>query len=87
MEFEFDPAKSAANVGKHGIGFLEAQVLWSGTAVERLLPYTDEVRLLRVGLIGEKLWVAVYTMREGRVRLISVRRARQEEEVEYGRET
>ena len=29
MDFEFDPAKSAANLKKHGIDFLGAQALWS----------------------------------------------------------
>ena len=28
MEFEFDPEKSQANQTKHGIDFLEAQLLW-----------------------------------------------------------
>jgi uncharacterized DUF497 family protein len=28
MEFAFDPAKSAANLRKHGIDFLAAQALW-----------------------------------------------------------
>ena len=34
MDFEFDPAKSAANLEKHGIDFIGAQALWSDT--ERL---------------------------------------------------
>lgn len=29
MPFEFDPDKSTANKGKHGIDFAEAQALWS----------------------------------------------------------
>jgi uncharacterized protein len=29
MHFEFDPAKSAANLEKHGIDFIGAQALWS----------------------------------------------------------
>ncbi|MSO62009.1 MAG: hypothetical protein EXQ50_07965 [Acidobacteria bacterium] len=29
MEFEFDPAKSAANKAKHGIDFVEAQEFWN----------------------------------------------------------
>jgi uncharacterized DUF497 family protein len=29
MNFEFDPAKSAANLKKHGIDFIGAQALWS----------------------------------------------------------
>jgi uncharacterized protein len=28
MDFEFDPAKSAANLEKHGIDFVRAQALW-----------------------------------------------------------
>ncbi len=28
MKFEFDPEKSETNKGKHGIDFVEAQVLW-----------------------------------------------------------
>ena len=28
MEFEFDPRNSASNKKKHGIDFIEAQVLW-----------------------------------------------------------
>ncbi|HET9414795.1 MAG TPA: BrnT family toxin, partial [Pseudolabrys sp.] len=34
MGFEFDPAKSAANLKKHGIDFLDAQALWND--VDRL---------------------------------------------------
>jgi uncharacterized DUF497 family protein len=29
MDFEFDRAKSAANLKKHGIDFIGAQALWS----------------------------------------------------------
>jgi uncharacterized protein len=86
-EFEFDMAKSAANHDKHGIDFVEAQGLWGVSATVRPLPHEGESRLLRVGRIDLKLWAAVFTIREGRVRLISVRRARRDEEVEYGRET
>ena len=85
-DFEFDPAKSAANRDKHGIDFVEAQGLWDAPASVRPLPHKGEARLLRVGRIGLKIWAAVFTLRESRVRLISVRRARREEEVEYGRE-
>lgn len=29
MEFEFHPAKSAANLEKHGIDFQDAQAIWN----------------------------------------------------------
>ena len=84
MEFEFDPAKSVANKAKHGIDFVEAQALWKNEAVVRTLPHLVEVRMLRINQIGEKIWAAVFTLRKGRIRLISVRRARRDEEAEYG---
>ena len=34
-EFEFDPAKSEANLLKHGMDFTEAQALWRGFAPHR----------------------------------------------------
>lgn len=44
---------------------------------------TEEPRFLVIGKIGEKHWSAVITYREGRVRIISVRRARREEVALY----
>ena len=80
MEFEFDPRKSRANKRKHGIDFVEAQTLWDDTdLVEILARTTDEPRYLVVGRIDESHWSGVITYRENRIRIISVRRARQEE--------
>lgn len=80
MEFEYDPAKSAANKEKHGIDFEEAQALWSDPWVLEVPVETEgEPRFLNIGLIGGKHWTAVWTHRSGNVRIISVRRARKEE--------
>ena len=80
MDFEFDPAKSAANKAKHGIDFVEAQALWLDEAfVEAPAKTDDEPRFLVVGRIAGKHWSAVCVRREGRARIISVRRARKEE--------
>ncbi len=84
MEFEFDPAKSAANKAKHGIDFVEAQALWSD---ERLLVAPartdDEPRFLVIGRIGGTSWSAVCVYRAERVRIISVRRSRAKEKAYY----
>ena len=60
MLFEYDPAKSAANLAKHGIDFDEAQALWHD---ERLLQAPartdDEPRFLVIGRIGGRHWSAV----------------------------
>lgn len=84
MDFEFDPAKSAANLAKHGIDFVTAQALWLD--VDRLeIPARSigEQRAQLIGRIGTSIWSAFTTTRGERVRIISVRRARHEEEDAY----
>ena len=84
VEFEFDAVKSAANQRKHGIDFVAAQALWSDAGLV-VLPskYPDEPRFLAIGRIGRQHWTAVFTERGGTVRLISVRRARDDEKEVY----
>ena len=77
MDFEFDPAKSASNLDKHGIDFETAQRIWNDENwLELTLPMTDETRHLVVGKIDGKHWAAIVAYRLDRVRIISVRRAR-----------
>ena len=84
MEFEFDPAKSAVNLAKHGIDFVRAQGLWNDPdRLEISARSLDEPRTQVIGRVEGAVWSAFVTIREGRVRLISVRRARHEEEVAY----
>ena len=84
MEFEFDERKSRANKVKHGIDLLEAQALWLDEALVEI-PARSEVeqRVLVVGLMGGKHWSAFITYRGEAVRLISVRRSRDEEVAIY----
>ena len=80
MEFVYDPAKSAANLAKHGIDFVAAQALWQDERMLQAAATTkDEARFFAIGLIGEKDWTAICTQRGEAVRIISVRRARKEE--------
>ena len=84
VEFEFDEAKSQANKSKHGIDFVEAQVLWFDEMLVEIPARTeDEPRFVVVGMISEKHWSAVVTYRGERIRIISVRRARVEEVAIY----
>jgi uncharacterized DUF497 family protein len=84
MPFEYDPNKSAENKRKHGIDFGEAQELWADSGlVEIPARTTDEARWLLVGKIDQKHWSAVITRRGENVRLISVRRSRDEEVAIY----
>lgn len=80
MGFEYDPDKSAENKRKHGIDFEQAQQLWTDPQlVEVPARTTDEPRWLLIGKIGEKHWSAIITRRSDNIRLISVRRSRDEE--------
>lgn len=87
MKFEFDETKSQLNFEKHGINFLTAQLLWDD--LDRLeVPARSNIepRFSVIGKINQKMWSAVITYREGKVRLISVRRARKEEVTSYDRQ-
>jgi uncharacterized protein len=80
MPFEFDARKSEANAVRHGIDFVEAQALWADPDFLEIPARTaGDPRYLVLGTIGERHWSAVITYREQRVRIISVRRSRQEE--------
>ena len=79
-EFEFDDNKSQTNLKKHGIDFEAAQALWKDPYLLEIRAKTEgEPRFLLIGMISEKHWSAVVTYREGRIRLISVRRSRKKE--------
>jgi hypothetical protein len=80
MTFEFDPAKSDANLRKHGIDFLEAQSLWLDPALLEIpARTTDEPRFLVIARLRGRHWSAVITYRREAIRLISVRRSRLDE--------
>ena len=84
LEFEFDGEKSAANKAKHGIDFVEAQEIWSD--IDRLeIPARslDEPRTQVIGRIRDKTWSAFITYRNDKIRIISVRRARADEEAQH----
>lgn len=81
---EFDPQKSASNRDKHGIDFADAQALWQDPArIEVPARTVDEPRWLVIAQSGGQHWSAVVTYREGRMRIISVRRSRSEEVALY----
>lgn len=84
MEFEFDTRKSASNKKKHGIDFVEAQVLWDDPdRLEVPAKTQPEKRFVLIGKIADMHWSAVFTLRGEKARIISVRRARKQEVEAY----
>lgn len=84
MEFEWDETKRRANLAKHGVDFIRARMLFDGRpTLTRPSKHIDEVRWIKTGSIDGTFLTTIWTWREGRVRLISARRARREEERAY----
>ena len=84
MKFEWDDNKSRTNKSKHGLDFNAAKAMWNDSnRVEIQIPYPFEDRSILLGKIGDKLWAAIFTHRGNAIRIISVRRARRQEEELY----
>ena len=80
MEFEYDEVKSKRNKEKHGIDFVEAQLLWDDPERMEIPAKTeDETRCVVIGKIAGKHWSVIVTYRENKTRIISARRSRKEE--------
>lgn len=87
MQFEWDEGKSRSNSLKHGIDFETAEGLWlDENRIEICAPHPIENRWIIIAELDKRIWVAVYTRRENKIRLISVRRAGRKEEVLYEKE-
>ena len=84
MDFEFDAKKSQSNAEKHGIDFEQAQFLWcDARRIVVEARSATEPRFALIAILGGQLWTAVYTSREDRIRIISVRRSRDGEKKGY----
>ncbi len=75
MDFEFDPRKSESSKAKHGIDFVEAQVLWKSRHVRLNAKEALEKRYMVIGTIGAEHWSAIITYRGAIIRIISVRKS------------
>ena len=84
MEFEFDPEKSESNREKHGIDFYAAQSLWDDDS-HLIVPArsTTEARYALIAKYHGSIWTCIFTLRGKNLRIISVRKARYEENDRY----
>jgi len=84
MEFEYDPSKSQANKEKHGIDFDEAKELWLDEDRVQFPARSDtEQRHAILARREDRIWAAFFALRGDAIRIISVRRARENEERTY----
>ncbi|HEY1931819.1 MAG TPA: BrnT family toxin [Acetobacteraceae bacterium] len=89
MEYEWDEAKRRSNLAKHGVDFAQnLEFEWSSAVIrqDRRRNYGERRRRAQ-GRIGDRLYTLVYTEREHRTRVISLRKAKQQEVDFYDIET
>lgn len=84
-QFEWDAKKNKANVAKHDFSFEDARRAFSGPMLNRVDDRRDygEERWIGLGRIKGVVVVIAYTMRSGRTRLISARKASRNETKTY----
>lgn len=86
MEFEWDETKNQQNQQKHRISFEEAQEIFLGvvfTFISNKLDYSES-REVSIGKIQNVVVIAVvHTNREGKIRIISARKATPKERRTY----
>jgi uncharacterized DUF497 family protein len=85
VEFEWDEPKRESVLAERGIDFLRvAFALFDGRPLLTVpTPRDEEDRFLSIGLIEGKFFAVVWTWRDDAVRIITARRARDEEENRY----
>jgi len=84
MEFEWDEQKNRINVDKHGLSFEIAPLVFGGFYITKLDDRKDygESRQCAMGTLGPdgRVVIIAYTIRNGRVRIISMRKANNREQ-------
>lgn len=88
MDIEFDPAKDASNLIKHGVRLARASEFNPVKILEDIRKNYGETRYRGFGFIGAKAYVLAFTVRKTergeRVRAISLRSADEKEIERYG---
>ncbi len=85
MQITFNEAKDVLNKSKHGVSLSEAEKLeWDDALIwqDTRRDY-GEVRMIALGTIGVRLYCAVYVDREEMRRIISLRKANNQEKKLY----
>jgi uncharacterized DUF497 family protein len=85
--FEWDDAKAASNLAKHGVSFTYATRVFLDAALidlDAFQPGDREIRRKAIGMIEGRIFTVVYTVRGSVVRIISARRCSAKEGKAYG---
>lgn len=85
-DFEWDDAKAAENLIRHGVSFEVARLAFDDAfgieRVDRRFDYGEE-RYITLGMVQDRLLAVTHTLRGQRVRIISARLAEPNERRRY----
>ena len=85
--YEWDENKNQLNFQRRGFGFgLIHNFDWNTAVSWQDLRILEEDRRVSIGLIEGRLYVTVWTWREGFTRIISLRKANRREAIIYAQE-
>jgi uncharacterized DUF497 family protein len=91
LEFEWDPKKAESNRTHHGIDFEEALTVFRDPLARIFddeVHSENEVREIIIGYSAKRrLVLACFTVRDGRIRMISARKATRLERKDYEENT
>ena len=85
MDYEWDPAKAAANLAKHGVSFESAEAFdWKAALVEEdKRHHYGERRFYALAEMNGRIYAMIFTRRGQAVRIISFRKANDRERRRY----
>ena len=90
MRFEWDDRKAVENLKKHGVSFGEAtEVFYDPNAIEVYdeRHSIEEARFIIIGLSSRRLLYVIYAEQaKDVVRIVSARKAKRFEGIQYGRD-
>ncbi|MBF0132881.1 MAG: BrnT family toxin [Magnetococcales bacterium] len=89
MDIEWDKIKAKINERKHGVSFSDAAVVMNdpmSVTIDDDVVVDDEERFVSIGMDGQgRILIVVYTYRgKSSIRIISARRATNNERKQYG---
>ena len=84
MEFEWDEAKRGRVIEARELDFVDSVALFDGRPVHTVpSPRHGEERWVSVGEIDGRFVAVVWTRRDDKIRIVTMRRARDEEKRRY----
>lgn len=82
--YEWDETKRLSNIEKHAVDFIDAPLFFENAVVLGVSAVaTEEVRFIAVGRLQGRYITTVFVERQGKTRIISMRKARKNERERY----